>query len=139
MREKARSGEKTFALTADVKEAHRQIPVARRDWRLLGCRARPGTFVYINKVGTFGVSSSSYYWSRIGLGTGRLVQHAVGSSGATWIMLVAGDYHLETRGASYRAGLIAFFVVCSLLGVPLSWGKTSGGDTLTWVGFELFH
>ena len=42
MREKARRGERTFALTGDVKEAH-QIPVARRDWRLLGCRVRPGT------------------------------------------------------------------------------------------------
>ena len=65
-----------------------------------------------------------------------LVQDVVGSSAATWIMLVADDYHLETSGASYRAGLIAFFVVRSLLGVPL---KTSGGDTLTWVGSELFH
>ena len=48
MREKARRGEKTFALTANVKEAHRQIPVSRRGWRLLGCRVRPSTFVYIN-------------------------------------------------------------------------------------------
>ena len=139
MREKAKRGEKTFALTADVKGAHRQIPVVRQDWRLLGCRVRPGTFVYINKVGTFGISSASCHWSRIGSGIGRFVQYVVGSSAATWIMLVADDCHLETRGTSYRAGLIAFFVVCSLLGVPLSWGKTSGGDTLTWVGFELFH
>ena len=35
MREKARRGEKTFALTADVKVAHRQIPVVRQDWKLL--------------------------------------------------------------------------------------------------------
>ena len=75
----------------------------------------------------------------IGSGIGRLVQYVVSSSAATWIMLVADDYHLETSGASYRAGLIAFFVVCSLLGVPLSWSKTSGGDTFTWVVFQLFH
>ena len=42
MREKAKRGETTFALTADVKEAHRQIPIAEEDWRLLGCRVRPG-------------------------------------------------------------------------------------------------
>ena len=129
MREKARRGERTFALTADVKEAHRQIPVAPGDWRLLGCRVRPCIFVYISKVGTFGISSASYYWSRIGSGIGRLVQLVVGSSAATWIMLVADGHHLETSGASCRAGLTAFFVVCSLLGVPFSWGKTSGGDT----------
>ena len=122
-----------------MKEAHRQIPVARRDWRLLACCARPATFVYVNKVGTFGISSASCYWSRIGSGIGRLVQCVVGSSAATWIMLVTDECHLETSGASRRAGLIAFFVACSLLGVPLSWGETLGGGALTWVGFEVFH
>ena len=44
MREKAKVGERTFALTADVKEAHRQVPVAPRDWHLLGARSsRAGT------------------------------------------------------------------------------------------------
>ena len=36
MREKARLGERTLALTADVAEAHRQIPIHPRDWHLLG-------------------------------------------------------------------------------------------------------
>ena len=34
MREKSRVGVSTFALTADVSEAHRQIPVAEQDWRV---------------------------------------------------------------------------------------------------------
>ena len=110
MREKARRGERTFALTADVKEAHRQIPVARGDWRLLGCRVRPGTCVCVNTVGTFGISSASYYWSRVGSGIGRLTQGVVGSSATIWIMLVADDYHLETSGAAYRTGLIYHFL-----------------------------
>ena len=38
MREKARLGERTLALTADVAEAHRQIPIHPRDWHLLGCQ-----------------------------------------------------------------------------------------------------
>ena len=44
MLEKARIGEKIFALTEDVAEAHRQIQV------------EAGGDVYINKVGTFGVA-----------------------------------------------------------------------------------
>ena len=104
---------KTFALAADVKEAHRQVSVSRRDWRLLGSRVRLGSSVYVNTDGTFGISSVSYYWSRIGSEIGRLVQYVVGTSATTWIMLVADDYHLETSGVSYRAGLIAFFVVCA--------------------------
>ena len=35
--------------------------------------------------------------------------------------------------------IIGFFVLCCLLGVPLSWPKTSGGDTISWVGFEILH
>ena len=104
-REKAKRGETTFALTADVKEAHRQIPVARGDWRLLGCRVRSCTYVYINTVGTFGASSASYCWSRIGSGIGSLMQYIVGQSATTWIMSVADEYHLETSGAAYWTGL----------------------------------
>ena len=59
VREKATLGVRTFALTADVKEAHRQVPIHPRDWHLLGCRVEAGTDVYINTVGTFGVASAS--------------------------------------------------------------------------------
>ena len=38
MREKSRVHVPTFALTADVSEAHRQIPIAEQDWHLLGCQ-----------------------------------------------------------------------------------------------------
>ena len=38
MREKSEQEEKTFALTVDVSEAHRQIPIAPEDWHLLACR-----------------------------------------------------------------------------------------------------
>ena len=64
MREKARLGEKTFALTADIAEAHRQIPIHPRDWHLLGCQTEVGGDVYTSRVGTFGVASASCYWSR---------------------------------------------------------------------------
>ena len=65
MREKARRGEVTFGLTADVKEAHRQVPIHPDDWHVLGCKLDEGGEVFVNTVGTFGVSSASYYWSRI--------------------------------------------------------------------------
>ena len=50
MREKASLGERSFALTADVKEAHRQVPIDSRDWHFLGCRVTPGFSIYVNKV-----------------------------------------------------------------------------------------
>ena len=139
MREKARLGEKTFALTADVAGAHRQIPIHPRDWHLFGCQVEVGGDVYINKVGTFGVASASYYWSRAASALGRLTQYITGRTANTWHQLVADDFHLEASGPEYRAALISFFVLCAKAGVPLSWEKTAGGDKVTWVGFELLH
>ena len=52
-------------------------------------------------------------------------------------MLVADDYLVECGEAAYRRGLLTFFVLCAVLGLSLTWHKTSGGDVLVWVGFEL--
>ena len=98
-----------------------------------------GGDVYINTVGTFGVASASYYWSRVSGALGRLTQYIAGNRARTWHMVVADDYHLESGGQEYRTALVAFFVLCSTVGVPLSWAKTAGGDTVSWVGFELLH
>ena len=139
MREKASRGLSTFELTADVKEAHRQIPIDPRDWHLLGCQVERGADVFVNTVGTFGITSASYYWSRVSSAVGRLAQYLASDQAETWHMLVADDFHLEAGGAHYRLALMVFFVLCSTVGVPLSWHKTAGGDTVVWVGFELLH
>ena len=36
--------------------------------------------MYINKVGTFGVASASYYWSRAASALGRLTQYITGTN-----------------------------------------------------------
>ena len=109
MREKADMQQPTFALTADVCEAHRQVPIHPDDWKFLGCRVEKGGSVYVNTVGTFGISSASYYWSRVAGAIGRLAQYLAGHSSATWHMLVADDFHLEAGGQDYR-----FFALCIL-------------------------
>ena len=137
--EKSVAGLSTFALTADVTEAHRQVPVDRRDWHLLSSQVRPGGTVYVNTVGSFGVASASYYWSRVGSALGRLAQYLAGDTAQTWHLLVADDFHLDAGRGGYREALLSFFVLCALSGVPLSWSKTAGGDTVAWVGFEIMH
>ena len=127
--------EKTFALTADVAE----VPIDPVDWHYLGAQICPGDVVYINTVGTFGISSASYYWSRVGSSLGRLSQYISAHTAHTWHHLVADDFHLEAAGAGYREALLIFFVLCHTAGVPLSWSKTAGGDTVIWVGFEILH
>ena len=105
----------------------------RSDWYLLGCQIQPGGTVYVNKVGTFGVASASYYWSPVASATSRLAQYLVGHASLTWHMLVADDLLLVASGPCYRAALVIFLLLCSSLNVPLSWNKTAGGDTVTWV------
>ena len=61
LRENSRRGR---ALTADVAEAHRQVPIHPRDWHMLGCQVRPGEAEHVHTVGTFGAASASCYWSR---------------------------------------------------------------------------
>ena len=54
-------------------------------------------------------------------------------------MVVADDYHLEAGGEHHRFALFASFLLRCTCGVPLSWDKTAGGETVVWVGFELLH
>ena len=118
MREKSRIGELTFALSADVTEAHRQVPIHPDDWHLLGCQVSPGGDVFVNTVGTFGIASASYYWSRVAAAVGRLVQYLSAYTSTSWHMLVADDYLLESGGPEYRTGLLLFFVLCAVVVVP---------------------
>ena len=53
------------------------------------------TRVYINTVGTFGIASASYWWSRVATALGRLTQDVPGKAATTWHLLVADDFHLE--------------------------------------------
>ena len=105
MSEKATRGLSTFALTADVKEAHRQIPVDPRDWHLLGCQLERGEDVFINTVGTFGITSASYCWSRVSPAIGRLAQYLASDQADTWHMVVADDNHLEAGGITLSTGV----------------------------------
>ena len=96
MRVKARRGQQTFTLTADVAEAHRQ---------------EVGGDVFTNTVGTFGIASASYYWSRVAASIERITQKIPGLSATTWHQLVADDFHPEVGRGHHRAALITFFVL----------------------------
>ena len=64
----------------------------------------------MNTVGTFGVASASYCWSRVAPSIGRLTQYLSGARAESWHMLVANDFQMETAGESYRPALIVFFI-----------------------------
>ena len=115
----------TFALTADISEAHRQVPIDPRDWHYLGCQITAGADVYVHTVGTFGIASASHYWPRVSMAVGRLLQYLAGHRAQTWHLLVADDYHLDAGGQANRPAIIVFFVLCATVGVLLDLAQNS--------------
>ena len=109
MREKARRGEQTFSLTADVAEAHRQVLVDRRDWHLLGCQVEAGGDVLIITVGRFGVASASYYLSRVAESIGQITQFVPGRSATSLHQLVADDFHPRSGRRSLSSCAVHVF------------------------------
>ena len=61
VRESVESREAPFCVSADILAAHRLVKVRRRDWPYMCCKADTGSpTVWVNKVGTFGISSAPY-------------------------------------------------------------------------------
>ena len=122
MRQKANVDELAFALTADVTEAHRQVPIHPDDWHYLPCQVVPGGDAFVNTVGTSGVASASYYWSRVAAAV-------AGYTSTSWHMLVVDDHLLECGGPEYRCGQLFFYVFAPRL-VCLCPGTRLAGATL---------
>ena len=98
LRERSARKEPSMAITADIKEAHRPVPISPQDWAMLGCQLEKGGPVYIHTVGTFGVASASYLWSRPAGALNRLAQYVVGDLATTWFFTVADDFLLHAGG-----------------------------------------
>ena len=110
-----------FALKGDVSRAHRLVKIDRRDWRYLACKTdvNPG-MIRINKVGTFGVASAAYHWSRLMSGLGRAAFYMLGKSGVMQLVYVDDLLWLvgEKGGIELLVMVIYFY---ALIGLPFSW------------------
>ena len=112
MREKAKLAQRTFVLTVDVAEAHRQVHIARRDWDLLGCQVQPGDDVHL--AITYGGRASTGIWNPGGevvLGTG--CSSALSPFVFFEVSSVATSYSSFSRRFAFRVsikGLLGLFV-----------------------------
>ena len=125
-----------FALKGDVSRAHRLVKVDKRDWKHLACRTgvHPDR-IWLNKVGTFGVASAAYHWSRFMSGLGRAAYYLWGKLGILQLVYVDDLLWLVgEKGGIEHVVLVIFFYV--LMGLPFSWKKFAGGLMCCWVGFE---
>ena len=137
IREAQGSGEAPFVLSADISAAHRRVKIRREDWHLLGCKASSSSdVIWINKVGTFGISSAPYYWTRLFGLVGRLVARILQQE---WVYQVVYVDDLHIVSAGFRKFLVLWLAVATyeVLGTPFAYHKFSGGLSCQFVGYEL--
>ena len=126
-----------FGLTFDVDGAHENIPVVEEDWPYQAVRGTDPDTVYFSKFALFGVSSISYWWSRIAAALGRAIHYIAGPALLMWIMLFADDYMLAATGSRFGFSLIRALLTARVFGFPIQWAKCTGGFRFPWIGLEI--
>ena len=129
--------EAVFTMSADIKAAHRLVKIRESDWRLLVCKADSDSQVcWVNKVGTFGVSSAPYWWSRLFGLAGRLVARVLLDR---WViqLVYVDDLHVVTVGEQKFETLWMALAAYEILGTPFGYGKFSGGLDVQFVGYRI--
>ena len=102
----------------------------REDWALQACRLdSTSDAIWLNKVGTFGIASAGYWWSRLASGIGRASVYILGSL-AAWVLLYADDLRITSSGSTKMEAILLTLLTWSVLGTSFSWGKCCGGVTV---------
>ena len=130
-----RPGDVQFTLLGDIKKAHRRFLHRQEDHGLMACRPGPDLDeVWINRTGTFGFSTASYWWGRLAGGIARMVVNFFSNS---WFfqLLYADDLRIQTGGKDKFWNLLLGYFIWSLTGAPFSWKKARGGLKSEWIGY----
>ena len=126
-----------FTVSADIKAAHRLVKIRESDWRLLVCKANSDSEVcWVNKVGTFGVSSAPYWWSRLFGLAGRLVARVLLNRWVVQLVYV-DDLHVVCVGEEKFVTLWMAIAAYEALGTPFGYKKFSGGLDVQFVGYRV--
>ncbi len=124
-----------FSLNADISKAHRRALVRESDWGVQACRSSStASVVWLNKVGTFGVASAAFWWSRLMGLIGRFGLQILAND---WIFTICfvDDLHIAVGGQSRWLSLWRFLVIMEMVGIPFSYHKFRGGFQSDYVGF----
>lgn len=128
-----------FVICADISNAHRLVKIRSADWGLLGCRAKTGDrTIWLNTVGTFGVSSASYWWARLFGCVGRWVLRIMGQ--APWFQLsYVDDLQILVTGRNKFEDLWMVIAAYEILGTPFSFKKFRGGLAVDFIGYHIAY
>ena len=121
----------------DIKAAHRLVPVQRQDWALQSFSLDNPEEIYVNMVGTFGVSSAAFWWGRVASVVFRVFHRVLPQHLIFYLLLFADDGLMMAAGPEYHKAIMALFLFLEVLEVPLSWKKTRGGFRVEWIGYTV--
>ena len=129
-----RAKDVVFSLIGDFGKAHRRFKYARSEQGFLACRVKEEEdTIYVNKVGTFGISSTPYWWGRLSAALLRLGHVLLGPSPIE-ALLYADDLETMGIGSEGRKCQVILFVLLAALGSPFKWKKQRGGLSTEWIG-----
>jgi hypothetical protein len=120
-----------FGLKGDVKSAHRLVRVSMKDWGSQAFLA--DNKLLVNCVGTQGIGSAAFWWSRLVGGLARAALYLHGQA-TVWQLVYADDFDWTGEGGQIPEHIILSIAFLQTLGVPWSWGKFGGGVAYEWVG-----
>ena len=119
-----------LSLVGDFAKAHRRFKYCVEEQ---GSSTSSST-VYVNRVGTFGVASTPYWWARLSAALMRLVYWVLGDFFPNDMLLYADDLEVLTIGRRGRIGGVLAYSVMASLGAPFKWAKQRGGIVTEWIG-----
>ena len=91
--------------------------------------------VWVNMVGTFGISSAGYWWGRCGALLLRLTYYLTPAVLAIWVLLYADDGLSTAQGPWFDRAIFFHLYVLEVLGTPFKWRKIRGGIQTEWIGY----
>ena len=121
----------------DIKAAHRLIPVQKEDWGLQAFRLDDPEKIYLNQVGTFGITTASFWWGRVASTLFRTFHRVLPRHSLIYFLLFADDGLAMVGGEDYHRLALSIFIYLELMEVPLSWRKTRGGFKTEWIGYSV--
>eukprot|EP00435_Cladocopium_sp_Y103_P055878 s2941_g18.t1 len=137
VRESLETREAPFAVSADIKSAHRLVKLRSSDWGFVACRSDSDSqTIWLNKCGTFGISSAPYWWAKLFALVGRFVGHLMTT---VWFlhMVYVDDLHSVFTGERKFHNMWVWVLAFELIGTPFGYHKFKGGFAVEFVGFQM--
>ena len=126
-----------LAVAADVSAAHRLVRIRTCDHGLLACRSDTDSpTIWVNRVGTFGISSASFWWARLFGIVGRAIarcplQHLF------YQFVYVDDLHSDFYGRRKYVNFLIWLLLHEMIGTPFAYHKFRGGTIVAFIGYEL--